>query len=301
MRKALSSLLVLSSFSGVVYAEESNNTTNISGLIEVEASYNDASSNSDIALATVELGIDHTLNDKVDAQIVFLYEEGENNDEIAVDAATINFHPNSTTDLSVGRMYVPFGKFETMMVSDPQTLELAETQEEAALVAKTFGNVTATGYVFKDDEDGSDKIDDGGFSLDYETDNFMAGISYITDVNDKSDANNQASGTAVYAAGTINQFNIIAEHVALDTTAAGEKPKATNLEVGFDLGNDRLIAASHQTTSDAEAAELPKNATGIAYSMPVYENTQFAAEYMQTEDYAGEDDKTLTLQVAYEF
>ncbi|CAA6811770.1 MAG: Porin [uncultured Thiotrichaceae bacterium] len=297
----LSSLLVLSCFSSVIYANETTNTTSVSGLLEIEVSYNDAASSSDINLATLELATEHRFNEKVDAQVLFLYEEGENDDNIAIDEATINVHPNNTTNVSAGRMYVPFGKFESMMVSDPQTLELAETQEEAILLAKQFGNITATAYVFKDDEDASDKIDDGGISLDYETDGFMTGISYISDVNNKSNANTQASGTAIYAVGTRNQLSLIAEHIALDTTSDGEKPKATNFEVGFDFGNDRAIAASYQTTSNALAAGLPKNATGLAYSMPVYDNTQFAAEYMQTENYAGENDKTVTLQVAYEF
>lgn len=295
MKKTLLSVLVASAFAMPAMAE-----TEISGLIEVEAGFNDDTS--DISLATVELGIAHAVNDKVEGSLLFLYEEGENDDNIAVDEAIITLHATNNIDINVGRMYVPFGNYETMMVSDPLTLEIGETQEEAIQVAfSTEGGIGGSAYVFKDDEDGSDKIDDFGMNVGYESDAFNAGVSYISDVNDKSDANNKASGVGVHAMGNIGPATVIAEYIKVDTTSAGESPKATNLEVGFDLGGDRTLALSAQGTDDAASLDLPEKAIGLAYSMSVYENTSFAAEYMKTDAYDGSDDSTVTLQLAYEF
>lgn len=303
IKRSVLSVFIAAAVSGAAaHAEEKK--TEISGLIEVEAGFtnSDAGDESDITLATVELGIDHAVNDKVDGHVLFLYEEGENNDNIAVDEAVITLHATDQLDIAAGRMYVPFGNFDSMMVSDPLTLEVGETQEEALQLG--FSNGAGLGgsvYVYKDDEDASAKIDDFGLSVAYESEGFAAGVSYISDVNDKSDANNDASGLGVHAKGSFGKATIIAEHIQVDTTAAGEKPEATNLEFGFDLGGDRTIALALQETDDAVSLGLPEKAIGIAYSMPVYEQASFAAEYMKNDQYDGSDDSVVTLQLAYEF
>lgn len=299
MKKQMLSILIASAVAApVAFAD-----TEISGLIEVEAGFvdNDDGNTSDISLATVELGLDQTVSDKLDGHLLLLYEEGENDDNIAVDEATVNFHPREGLDVSVGRMYVPFGRFDSNMVSDPLTLELAETQEEAAQVGFGAGNVSGSAYVFKDDEDASDKIDDFGVNVDYETDNFAAGLSYISDVNDKSTADTEAAGIGVHASANFNKVTLIAEHIQMDEIDGGAEPTASNVEVGFDLGADRMIAATYQQTEDAAGLDLPETATGVAFSMPLYKAAGFAAEYMKKEAYDGTEENAVTLQVAYEF
>lgn len=299
MKQIIVNILIVAALSGEAYAQDQK--TEILGLIEVEAGFNhtDAGDESDITLATFELGIGHTVNDNVDGYVLFLYEDGE---DITVDEAVINLHATDKLDIAAGRMYVPFGNFDSMMVSDPLTLEVGETQEEALQLG--FSNGAGLGgsvYVYKDDEDTSEKIDDFGLNIAYESERFAAGVSYISDVNDKSDANNDASGLGVYAKGSFEKSTVIAEHIQVDTTAAGEKPEATNLEFGFDLGGDRTIALSLQETNDAVSLGLPEKAIGIAYSMPVYEQTSFAAEYMKNDQYDGSDESVVTLQLAYVF
>lgn len=291
MKRTLLAMAVASTFATpVVFAE-----TEFSGAIEVEATYNDdgTTTTSDIAAATVELAVDHALNEKVDGHILFLYEDGENNDRIAVDEASINFHPNDTTDIVLGRQYAPFGSYESNMLSDPLPLEIGETQMDAALISKGFTeNLSGSAYVYQGT---GNKVDDGGISLDYGSDNFNAGIGYISDANESN-----RSAVNVYANGTVGRAMLMAEHVQLEKEA-GAKPTATQLEVGFDLGNDKVLALTAQQTDEAQALGLAKKAYGIAYSMPIYENTSFAAEYMNSEDYAGVDSDSVTLQVAYEF
>lgn len=297
MQKHLLTLVIASLLAAPAMAE-----TTLSGLVEVEAGFvnSDAADSSDVSLATVELGIDNQLNDKLAGHLLFLYEQGENDDNIAVDEATLTFKPREGLDITAGRMYVPFGKFDSNMVSDPLTLELAETQEEAVQLGMGSGNVSGSAYVFKDDEDGGDKIDDYGVNLDYATETVGAGVSYISDVNDKA-----ASGVGVYASGQIGRVGVIAEHIKVDEVTLEDgstaKPSATNLEVGLDIGNDRTIALAYQQSEEAEALELPETATGIAYRMPVFEKASFAAEYMQNDHYDGTDESVVTLQVAYEF
>ena len=297
MKKTLLSLLIGATLATPAYAE-----TTLSGLVEVEAGFvsNDEEDSSDLTVPTIELGIDNKLNDKLEGHLLFLYEQGENSDNIAVDEATLTFKPREGLEVSAGRMYVPFGKFDSHMVSDPLTLELAETQEEAVQLGLSSGNVSGSAYVFKDDEDGSDKIDDYGINLDYATETVSAGVNYISDVNDKA-----AAGIGVYATGQIGRFGVLAEHINVDEVTLEDdstaKPSATNVEASLDLGNDRTVAVAYQQTKEAEALELPETATGIAYRMPVFEKASFAAEYRNNEAYDGSKEDVVTLQVAYEF
>ncbi|MDQ5769477.1 LbtU family siderophore porin [Thiothrix subterranea] len=297
MKKTVLSILIGASLASPTFAE-----TTLSGVVEVEAGFvsNDDGNSSDLTVPTVELGIDNQINDKLDGHLLFLYEQGENDDTIAVDEATLTFKPREGLDVSAGRMYVPFGKFDSHMVSDPLTLEMAETQEEAVQLGVSAGNVSGSVYVFKDDEDGGEKMDDYGVNLDYSTDNLSAGVSYISDVNDKA-----AAGLGIHASATVGTATVIAEHIKVDEITLEDdsnvEPSATNLEVGFDIGNDRTVALAYQQTDAAESLELPEKAAGIAYSMPVYEKASFAAEYMNNEAYDGSKEDVITLQVAYEF
>lgn len=297
MKKTLLSLLIGTSLTVPAYAD-----TTLSGLVEVEADFvsSDETDSSDLTLSTVELGIANKMSDKLDGHLLFLYEQGENNDNIAVDEATLTFKPREGLDITAGRMYVPFGKFDSNMVSDPLTLELAETREEAVKLGFNSGNVSGSAYVFKDDEGGGGKIDDYGVNLDYATETASAGISYISDVNDKA-----ASGVGVHASGKVGRFGVLAEHIQVDEITLEDdstaKPSATNLEASLDIGNDRTIALAYQQTEEAATLEMPKKSAGIAYRMPIFEKASFAAEYMNNEGYDGAKEDVVTLQVAYAF
>ncbi|HDK37764.1 MAG TPA: LbtU family siderophore porin, partial [Thiolapillus brandeum] len=104
-----------------------------SGLVEVEASYVDTpdGNESDIVVATVEFGIDAQLTDWINTHILFLYEDGMDNPEVDEAIVTIANLEEAPWLLAAGRMYAPFGNFDSNMVSDPLTLEIGETREEA--------------------------------------------------------------------------------------------------------------------------------------------------------------------------
>jgi hypothetical protein len=90
----------------------------VSGLIEVEAyttDYEDLADagaggdNSDIVLATAELGIDAQVNDWVNGNITFLYEEDDTDLEVDVAIITIANADATPFYFAGGQMYVPFG------------------------------------------------------------------------------------------------------------------------------------------------------------------------------------------------
>lgn len=297
MKKTFLSILIGATLANPAFAK-----TTLSGVVEVEAGFvsNDDGDSSDLTVPTVELGISNQIHNKLEGHVLFLYEQGENNNTIAVDEATLTFKPREGLDVTAGRMYVPFGKFDSHMVSDPLTLELAETQEEALQLGINSGNASGAAYVFNDDEDGGGNIDDYGVNLDYSTEDFGVGVSYISDVNDKGIA-----GVGIHASATVRKASVIAEHIQVDAItledSSNAEPSATNLEVGLDMGNDRTVALAYQQTDAAASLELPETAAGMAYRMPVYDKASFAAEYMNNQGYDGSKDSVVTLQVAYEF
>ena len=87
--------------------------------IEVEASVEstDGDTASDIVLATAQLGLDAEINDKLSASVVLLWEE-DGSEPIDVDEGYLTFSHKEWT-VCGGRLYVPFGAFNSHFVSIP--------------------------------------------------------------------------------------------------------------------------------------------------------------------------------------
>jgi len=128
-----------------------------SGVIEVEAFTVDGyggEDESDIALATVELGLDAQIADWVSGQIVLLWEE-DDTEPMDVDVGTITLGNMEMFPvyLTTGKMYVPFGNFESNMIQDPLTLEIGETRESAVQVGFEHSGFYGSVYTFNGDID----------------------------------------------------------------------------------------------------------------------------------------------------
>ncbi len=141
----------------------------IGGTVEVETNFTGSDnrsksgdSSSDITLATAELDIEAKLHKYASANMVFLWEE-DDTEPVDIDEGYITL---GNTDyfplyLKAGRMYVPFGNFETNFVSDPLTLELGEIQESAYLFGASYKGVDFSVYFFNPDiNENSDKNTD---------------------------------------------------------------------------------------------------------------------------------------------
>ena len=179
-----------------------------SGTVEVEAGYEktepaegDSENSSNIELATAELSVDAAITDRVKAHVLFLYEDDE---DVVVDEAYIAINSDAVCEpdeackspwyAGAGKLYVPFGSFESHFISDPLTLELGETRETAALAGIWNDWVNVAAGVFNGDINETGKDDHiakffatGVFSLPEETVSafeFRAGVSYISDISD---------------------------------------------------------------------------------------------------------------------
>ena len=125
----------------------------VSGVVEAEAGYlKDFSDEqaSDIVGATVAIAIEANLSADTVAVVSFLYEEDDTPFE--VDEAFIS-HASGNSTWTIGQIYLPFGTYETAMLNDPLTLEIAETRETALLWQYQRGGLGLEAYGFNGDTD----------------------------------------------------------------------------------------------------------------------------------------------------
>lgn len=304
----------------------------VSGLVEVEGSHSSpfiGSNTSDLVLATAEIGLNAQVHDWVSAEIVMLYEEDDT--PLEVDTAVINIaNPDANWLVSAGQQYLPFGTYETGLVSDPLTLEIGETRETAVLVGTQMDNISASAYVFNGDTNKSDDdtIDNWGATLGFANDQFTLGVGYINDISDSdtlqdavgsTELKQRVPGVTVDASAKLGNFTLIGEYTAttrsfqtaeLEFDGSGAQPKAFNIEAGTEFslfGKDASAAVAYQGTKEALALELPEKRIAAAISVAIFDNTALAFEWAHDKDYStseggtGKSADTLTTQLAVEF
>ncbi len=321
-----------------------NDDVELSVLAEVEGSSADnfaGEDTSDIALATVEIGLDATVSEWSSAHILLLYEEGEENDHLAVDEGTITIGNLEKLPLYItaGKMYVPFGNFESNMVSDPLTLEIGETGDSAIQIGFEAGGFYGSIYGFNGDVNEADEHGDyidnfganAGFTMENDTLAMDIGLGYINNIGDTdglgdfldgavaSEIDDYVDGISAHAIMAVGPFTMVAEYLAalddfefgeMDFDGSGAEPKAYNIEVAFStelIARETTFAMGYQATDEALALELPESRIIGTASMEILPYTALAVEYFHDKDYSksdggtGNDADTLTIQLALEF
>jgi hypothetical protein len=165
------------------------NNVELGGVVEMEAqniSQDGSPDESDIYVATVELGIAAKINDWTEAEIVMLYEDDGDND-LDIDTAIVRISdPDSIWFLNAGLFGLPFGNFSTSLVSDPITLDAAETYDSAVEFGIYKESFNLSAYVFKGDQ--QSEIGNYGIALTYgrEYDNytFNSSLGWINDLSE---------------------------------------------------------------------------------------------------------------------
>jgi len=314
----------------------------LSGAIEVEAGfekidYNDPATkdedSSDIVVATVEVGIDAEITKHVSGHILFLYEEDDT--PLEVDEAIISIDGEDVVPLylNAGQLYVPFGNFESHMISDPVALELGETRESAVVAgfANDWLDISAGVFNGDIDETGEDnKINSyvaaavftlpentiSGFGL-------SAGASYISNIGDSNSLQDDITDSGVetvndYVAGysafisisVLDRFFFNAEYLtAADEFAAGElsfdggqefKPSTLYVELAVGVIDDLEIAVRYEASDDC-GDFLPEKRYGGAVTYGLFENTSLGLEYLHGEFKNNDETDVITAQLAIEF
>jgi hypothetical protein len=292
-------------------------------LVEVEGSYVDGAgekSTTALELATFELGMKAQLNPWLSAHGVLLYEEG-GDDDVMVEEAYIRLKSESSPlFVEAGRFTQSFGNFASDFVSDPLTLELAETKHHASLRAGyEQGLVCASLTLFKGDVQKNDDDDInsivGSLSLKQESDTafrYEVGASYLNNFADTDGLQEGFGGVTadivggygLYAVAGFNDLELRCEYIAAaeaftDGSYAGKQPEAWNVEAGYKLPSSPLAVALRYAGAD-DFGDV-KAQYGAAVSWEVAEGAALGLEYLRTENHDRADGNGVTMQLAMEF
>ncbi len=281
----------------------------VGGVVEVEAVYEspgEGKSTTDADVATVELGAAVQVHDWAGAEVVLLYDDEE---DLNVDAATLTVGPpDGPWSFTAGQYTLPFGTYETSLVSDPVTLEIGETGETALELGFEFDGFGASAFAFNGgfDRGGDDRISGfgaaAGWAMESEDSAFGVNVSWINDLGesdaveeavgeeagDRRVAGWTASGFASFGAVTVSGEYLAAASEFRDENIAGAEPASWSLEAAYDFeigGKEATVAASWQRTEDAVLLELPETRWLVGLSVGLVDGVALGFEYKRDAGY----------------
>jgi hypothetical protein len=309
-----------------------------SACIEVEASYEDYNfhdpsekdtDTSDLVLATVEIGFDVDIAKHVKASLLFLYEEDDTEFDIDEGIITIDGEDVVPLYVDLGKMYIPFGMFESHFIRDPLTLELGETNESAVVagfrndllelsIGAFNGDIDETG-----DENHIDTyLASACFTLPETTVpdlNLTAGISWVSNIADSDglqDAIEDEEATIKNHIDGFNAFLIVSfldrfffnaeylgamDDIEMNTFDEGEsyQPEAWTIELAYGVTDSLNLAVCYEGSNDCYF--LPKKQFGGVASYELFENTSVAFEYLHGKFENKDTRHLMTTMLAIEF
>ncbi|MEW6079531.1 MAG: LbtU family siderophore porin [Thermodesulfobacteriota bacterium] len=317
-----------------------------SGLLEAEAGYEKLNpeaageptdKSSDVTLATMQLGVDATLNEHVSGHVLFLWEQ-DDTEPVDLDEGfvTISGGEQRPVYVTAGKYYLPFGNYETHFISDPFTLELGEANESAVMCGYHGALFDINAGAFNGDINQTDEDDHvenafAGASFTLPDDwagpvSLTAGISYISSIADTDGLSGEIAGrdgeegtgglkddvggmAGYVTIGFEDRAFFKAGYVgALDEFEPGElafvdgkaKPSAWNFEAAYVTGSRIGAGLKYEGTDDC-GDFLPETGFGAIIFWYPFEQTFVGLEYMHQEYDTRDIGQNLTAQLAYEF
>lgn len=263
-------------------------------LLELEAAHvsvEAADSETTVSLATMELGLSSRPHTQVEWRVQFLYEE--NDTPLEVDVASIAIQLTESLSVDVGRMYLPFGAYDTWQISDPLTLELGETRENGAVLAYSAGDLSANIYTYtRSERDLPDDTPDYGVDVGYHVGGFSAGVGVQSGMCFAGFTAPECDldGLAMVAGYHQGAYRVYVEYVgAINGVAvmgAERSPATSVVEVGYQFADNATIALGYQCSEDL--LEMPETRWLTTYAFaPIHEvlslRLQYAYDMLATE------------------
>jgi len=275
------------------------------GLIEIEAAADNNDQDGDsssITLATVELGLDAKINEYISGHLLMLFEENST-EPAELDEATITISLPRSGELTLGKIYLPFGVFNSHLITDPQTLELGEISERSALLRYAVGAFQFSAAIYSGDtvKSRKSKLRDYTASIIATPNKWLNfGISYISNIADSnadltrangpgSSTKDNVSGTSAFLNLTRNQWGLNLEYLganrhfsaaALDSDGdgKGERPVTYNIELAYAMSKRMEFAARLEGNKDF--FDFPERQYGTALTYAFCENVSVSLEYL---------------------
>lgn len=309
------------------------NRISIYGAIKAEAALvnGEDDDSSDISLSTVDVNLDVDIAKHVSGHVLFTYGDDEG---MEVDEGFIKLDGKDAMPLYLmaGKIYVPFGKYETHMLTDPLTQDLGETVEGAVQVgfANDWIDVGLALYqgdsIIDDDDD--DEITDYALGAQFTLPknripaiNLSAGLSFLSNIGDSNGMidiqeelgnapyEDKVMGMGIFLSVSVKKMIFFeAEYItALDEFNAGEldtddeaAPQAWNLELAC-LPMKKLEVALRYAQAEDVENYLPETQYGLNAAYSLFENTDVSLEFLKNEYENDDEESIITAQLAIEF
>lgn len=307
----------------------------LSGLLELEAFYHKqqgAAESSDLTLATAQLEVEGVINDHIGGHLILLHQKGAD-ESLVVDQAVLTLSCPDTVHsghfhLAAGKLYLPFGKFNSYFISDPLTLELGETNNTALFVGWALSDrIDLKAGIFSGETDtvgDHDTIDSFVVALELTPfEGLTLGGSYLSDLAEsdiglvKDDPvlgnvySSRVPGASAFLSLALGPFVFEGEYLAATkrfeapVAAVGEeltgtRPRAWNLELAM-IPDERWQVALRAERADDFQNDLVRYGAVASYGL--FQSTVVALEYLRGDTaVAGNGlEHTLTAQLALEF
>ena len=303
----------------------------ITGIVEIEAThlstnYNnpgtDDTDESDVDLGTVELGVDAKIAKHIDGHILFKY---ETDTDVFVDEGFITLTGSESFPayLIAGRQYIPFGNFDSHFITDPQTLDIGETNEGAVLAGYRFGGGkydisfgAFNGKASRANKDSTisnfvasfagEPVEGLAFGASY-TSNLAAAdglndnLTRDLDADGTNDVESYVGGWSAFVTVSLMNFKLISEYVsAADEFEVGEvfdasgtdtkkkQPAAWNVELGYAINDSWEVAGRDESSTDTDedvgqGNGFSESRYGVVVNWGLFDATNLAIEYLRSD------------------
>jgi hypothetical protein len=293
----------------------------IEGVLEVDMTQSESTAgvvSNDIEIATFELGIDSTINEHFSAHVLFEKQDSPSFQIEIAEGSITSSYKEFGVDVTMGKLVVPFGRFDTNFFEDTMGLSLSEAKENALLVTYGKNGLSTSGYFYnpttvKSGED--ERFRSYGFDVSYamEQEDWSVdfGVSYISDFLDSDTLEGaskstptlvrRTSGSSLHFNGNYKNVSLITEYIFSlgdihkddfswtegSTTNAAEI-STMQVEVGYNFsiwGKESVASFGFQKSSEAIAASLLEKRYSLGLSTNINEQSMVGAEIQREEDY----------------
>ena len=251
--------------------ESASSATTVAG--EISATYG---SGANTTLGDAKFSIAHAVNEQFDGSIVVKWDGDASTNDIDLKEAVMNYNHEFFT-VSMGRVGVPFGAYDTGMITDPLTKGVTDAdkgEQDMLMVSTTFGDVEVVAYTYEATD--ADK----GLSINYANDMFSVDADYFSDGTDGR-SSSKAFRIGLDADSMVSGLSFYAEKVTTDQTAGYDNGDHFEMNYGHTvMGTDANLTLA-RSYEDLPASNQDQK--GFTYSIMPAEGVTFAIEHNKKE------------------
>lgn len=239
--------------------------------------------------------------------------------------------------LTAGKLTLPFGLFETSMISDPLSQEVGEIKTYAVAIGIEWQGLYASTFIYDGstidgDDDGRDlKVFGAGAGYLYEQEDvvFMVGGGWVENLPDADSFSefldeehlhleDRSPGAVVYSLLEYSRLTLFAEYVSAlehievideDETVDLGRSEAWNAEISYsmEIEDVEAVAALSYGRSNSLGDLLPKKRLGGCITVFPFPYLKVAVEYLREYDYSvskggtGDEADIVTFQLGLQY